>query len=93
VTTGSGTVFAWTALRATNGALGIRADKLAGKSAVSNSLPLTYSKKEAWTRQVEANYSTTELLEKWRKFNFIRAVILMFGTVIGAYALVYETGA
>jgi hypothetical protein len=86
VTTGSGTVFAWTALRYINGALAIRADKLAG-SGNSSAIALTYSRKERWSIWTEENYSTEELVVKWMRYNQLRALILITGTVIGACGL------
>jgi hypothetical protein len=89
VTTGSGTVFAWTALRYVNGALAIRADKLAGSQGFSG-IALTYSRNEKWSKQTEAKYSTADLVVKWKKYNQARAMILMIGTVIGAWGLALQ---
>ncbi|KAF2664466.1 hypothetical protein BT63DRAFT_90213 [Microthyrium microscopicum] len=84
VTTGSGTVFAWTALRYINGALAIKADKSAGPQ---QSIALNYSRKESGTKNLEAGHSTQELAAKWKQYNAFRSVILLLGTVVGAYAL------
>src|SRR3978361_855585 len=87
VTTGSGTVFAWTALRHINGALSIRADKLAGPN---NHIALHYSRNEVASKRAEARYTTEELVTKWKNYNMFRACVLLFGTIIGAYALSIE---
>jgi hypothetical protein len=90
VTTGSGTVFAWTALRYVNGALAIRTDKLAGPGSTAGSIALTYSRKEYWSRWTEEkHHSTAELVAKWMRYNQFRAIILMIGTTIGAYGLTF----
>jgi hypothetical protein len=85
-------VFAWTALRHLNGALAIRADKLVGPN---THIALHYSRKEFASKRTEAKHTTEELVTKWKNYNMFRAVILLFGTLIGAYALAIEasTGA
>jgi len=91
LTTGSGTVFAWTFLRAVNGALSIRSSKLAGPWTGTWKIPLTYSFKEQAARKLEERLSTMELVQKWRNFNLLRSVILIAGMVVGAWGLVLES--
>jgi Domain of unknown function (DUF1772) len=88
LTTGSGTIWAWTALRSTNGALSIRAEKLAGPG--NGSVAHSYASSESRSKEVEKKYSTKELLTFWKDMNYYRALILMSGTAIGAYGLVVE---
>ncbi|KAF2095456.1 hypothetical protein NA57DRAFT_79180 [Rhizodiscina lignyota] len=91
VTTGSGTVFAWTALRGLNGALSIRSEKVLGPYSPSPNLPaLTYSKNESWSKSVEGKSSTQELLRQWIKLNALRAGILALGSIVGAYGLIAQ---
>ena len=89
VTTGSGTVFAWTLLRSLNGAISIRHEKLTGYP--SNEIAMTYSNKEKRSRNLEARQTTTGLLTSWKNYNRFRAVILIVGTVIGAMALALDS--
>lgn len=89
ITTGSGTVFAWTALRHINGALSIRSAKIAGPWTGVGSLPLTYSAKEQRSIDIEEQHSTPELVVKWKDYNLARSVILLVGTLIGAYTLAF----
>ncbi|KAE9980462.1 hypothetical protein EG328_000281 [Venturia inaequalis] len=89
ITTGSGTVFAWTALRHINGALSIRSAKIAGPWTGFGSLPLTYSAKEKRSIDTENKYSTAELMVMWKNYNLARSVVLLVGTLIGAYALAF----
>ncbi|TID15241.1 hypothetical protein E6O75_ATG08494 [Venturia nashicola] len=89
ITTGSGTIFAWTALRDINGALSIRSAKIAGPWTGVGNLPLTYSVKEKRSIDMAGKYSTTELVVKWKNYNLARSVILLVGTLIGAYALTF----
>lgn len=91
ITTGSGTVFAWTALRHLNGALSIRSAKIAGPWTGIGALPLTYSSKEKRSIDTEQKYSTAELVVKWKDYNLARSAILLVGTLIGAYALAIES--
>jgi hypothetical protein len=85
--TGSGTVFAWTFLRAINGALSIRAQKLAGDWEGHFTIPLTYSSKEKRSMDLEKRLSTDELVQKWNRLNLIRSLVLIAGTVVGAAGL------
>lgn len=88
VATGSGTVFAWTALRSINGGLSLRSEKLIGSA--PKTIALTYSKKEKWSRDMDANYATAELVRMWMNYNSFRAAILIAGTVIGALGLALD---
>jgi hypothetical protein len=87
VTTGSGTLFAWTALRHVNGALSIRTERLVGHQ---KHVALLYSVNEVASIRAEEKYTTEQLVQKWANFNMFRAVVLLIGTVIGAYGLAIE---
>ncbi|KAF2664465.1 hypothetical protein BT63DRAFT_417828 [Microthyrium microscopicum] len=84
--TGCGTAFAWTALRYINGALSIKADKLAGGSE-KQSYVIRYSLADKGTKKLEESCSTKELAIRWKQYNALRCVVLVMGTVVGAYAL------
>jgi Domain of unknown function (DUF1772) len=88
LTTGSGTVFAWTALRAVNGALSIKSRRLAGPD--NGSIALTYSLKEEGAMNLEKAKSARELMTMWMNYNEVRSLILIFGTLVGAYALALD---
>jgi hypothetical protein len=81
-------VFAWTALRAVNGALAIKSRKLAGPD--NGSIALTYSLKENAAMELEGKKSPRELMTMWMNYNAVRSFILVFGTVVGAYALALD---
>jgi hypothetical protein len=91
VTTGSGTVFAWTFLRTLNGALSIRHEKLTGRP--SKEIAMTYSNKEKRSMALEARQSTTGLLRSWMNYNQVRGVILIAGTIVGSMALALDSKA
>ncbi|KAI9732893.1 MAG: hypothetical protein M1834_003833 [Cirrosporium novae-zelandiae] len=84
-TTSSGIPFAWTFLRHVNGALSIRSDKVAGPG--NESIALTYSRNEKWSKDTEARNSTKDLVLMWKKFNDARTVVLILGTIVGAWAV------
>jgi len=88
VATGSGTVFAWTALRAVNGALALKARKHAGPD--NDSIALTYSLKERTSINLEKEKSPKELMVMWMNYNEVRSLILLVGTIIGAFALALD---
>jgi hypothetical protein len=85
---GSGTVFAWTLLRATNGALAIRAQKLVGKWDGFFQIPLTYSSSEKASIVLEKRCSTEELIGRWGGLNLLRSVILIGGFAAGVVGVV-----
>jgi hypothetical protein len=85
----SGPFLAQTLLRAVNGALSIRSDKLAG--AGNGSIALTYSRNEVSSKKLEEKFGTKELVTQWFRENWYRAVILLAGTVVGATALVIDS--
>jgi len=87
VTTGSGTVFAWTALRQLNGALAIRSEKILGPYTGKFTTPMTYSRNEQRSQQAEKQFSTRDLVAKWKDYNYYRSAILITGTVIGALGI------
>ena len=83
----SGVPYALTFLRRTNGALSIRADKLAGPG--NGALALTYAFHEARSIQREkaARWSTKELVLRWNWHNQVRTAVLVVGTLLGAWAM------
>ena len=85
---GSGVVFAWTFLRAVNGALCIRVTKLAGPGPRPNAPPLKLAVKEARSRNLERNTPTRELVTDWMNLNEIRAWVLIVGAFVGIFAVV-----
>ena len=87
VTTGSGTVFAWTALRQINGALAIRSEKILGPYTGKFTMPMTYSRNEPRSQQAEKQFSTRDLVAKWKDYNYYRSAILITGTIIGAFGI------
>jgi hypothetical protein len=90
ITTGSGTVFAWTFLRYINGALSIRTEKLAGPGTTGNHVAMTYSRNERRSKRTEEKYDTRELLGLWERYNRYRAIILCVGTLVGAWGLLSD---
>lgn len=84
---GTGTVFAWTFLRATNGALSNKSQQLAGDWPGFFKIPLTYSNREKRSIALEKRENTTQLVERWGRLNLIRSVVLIAGTVCGAIGL------
>jgi hypothetical protein len=52
---------------------------------------MTYSRTERASQQAEKQFSTKDLVEKWKEYNYWRSGILIAGTIIGAYALALET--
>jgi len=87
VGTGSGTAFAWTFLRATNGALSIRSEKLAGSWEGPFTVPLTYSRNEKGAKGLEKKLSTEELVQRWSDWNTLRSAVLIAGTIAGSVGL------
>ena len=83
--TASGVPFALTALRHINGALAIRAEKLAGPG--NGAIALTYAFNEKRSRDCEKRHSTRELVMMWKRYNEVRTVILVLGTFLGAWAM------
>jgi len=89
--TGSGPVFAWTLLRAINGALSIRAENIVGPYGNDPiSIALTYSKNESRTKSIESKTSTRDLVSQWISLNSFRAALMTVGCILGAYGLVTE---
>ena len=81
----SGVPYAWTFLRATNGALAIRSDRLAGPG--NGSIALTYAYNDRRSRQREKTWSTTDMIRRWQWHNGIRTVALITGTLVGGIAV------
>lgn len=84
---GTGTVFAWTFLRATNGALSNRSHKLAGEWPGFFKIPLTYSNREKRSIALEKRENTEQLVQRWGWLNLVRSSVLIGGTVFGAVGL------
>jgi hypothetical protein len=85
ILTSCGPLFAWTTLRSTNGALAIRADKLAGVAPPT--IALTYSRREHWSKALEERCGTAELMRRWQRLNSWRSILLVLGTVVGAVGI------
>ena len=81
----SGVPYALTFLRRTNGALAIRADKLAGPG--NGVIALTYAFTEKRSIDREKKFSTVQLVRRWQWHNSVRTVILALGTIMGALAV------
>jgi hypothetical protein len=72
-------------LRRTNGALSIRAEKLAGPG--NGAMALTYACNEKRSIERENSFSTKELVLRWKWHNEVRTIILVAGTIFGALAM------
>jgi hypothetical protein len=89
----SGVPYALTFLRRTNGALSIRAKKLAGPGEDPTAMALTYASAEARSLEREREWKeTTRLVRRWQWHNSVRTWILVLGTVLGAVGLVLDGG-
>jgi hypothetical protein len=82
----SGVPYALTLLRRTNGALSIRAKKIAGDGEDPTAMALTYARREKRSIDRERTWSTKDLVRRWQWHNSIRTGILVVGTVAGAVA-------
>lgn len=85
ISTASGVPYALTFLRRTNGALSIRAEKLAGPG--NGAIALTYAFNEKRSIDREKTWSTKELVLRWKWHNEVRTAILILGTMIGAWGM------
>ena len=83
LTTSSGIPWAWTFLRPTNGALAIRAKKLAGAGEWPDAPALTYALHLESARGLERRESTRGLVKRWKWINEVRTAVLVLGTVLG----------
>lgn len=90
VLSASGVPYALTFLRRTNGALSIRAKKIAGDGEDPTAIALTYARHENRSIDREGAWSTVELVRRWQWHNSIRTAVLVAGTVIGAVALALD---
>lgn len=82
----SGVPYALTFLRRTNGALSLRAHKVAGKHR-DDPIALTYARADRGAIEREKNWRTKDLVERWSWHNHIRTGILVLGTVLGGLAV------
>jgi len=48
---------------------------------------VTYSRNEPRSQQVEKQFSTRDLVAKWKDYNYYRSAMLITGTVIGALGI------
>jgi hypothetical protein len=87
VLTASGVPYALTFLRRTNGALSIRAKKVAGDGEDPTAIALTYARHEERSIDRERAWSTEELVRRWQWHNSVRTAVLIAGTITGAVAL------
>jgi Domain of unknown function (DUF1772) len=85
LSTASGVPYALTFLRCTNGALSIRADKLAGPG--NGAIALTYAFNEKRSIEREKMWSTKELVLRWKWHNEVRTAVLILGTMLGAWGM------
>lgn len=82
----SGVPYALTFLRKTNGALSLRAHKVAGKH-WDDPIALTYARHETGAMEREKTWKTVDMVERWRWHNDVRTGILLLGTVLGGLAV------
>lgn len=87
VLTASGVPYALTLLRRTNGALSIRAKKVAGDGEDPTAMALTYARHEKRSIDRERSWSIEELVRRWQWHNSVRTGILVVGTIVGAVAV------
>ena len=78
-----------------NGALAIRSERLLGRYTgkflfVEFTTPMTYSRAERASQQAEKQFSTKDLVDQWKQYNYWRSGILLAGTMVGAYALTLD---
>jgi Domain of unknown function (DUF1772) len=85
LSTASGVPYALTFLRRTNGALSIRAEKLAGPG--NGAIALTYAFNEKRSIDRERTWSTKELVLRWKWHNEVRTAVLILGTMLGAWGM------
>lgn len=78
----SGVPYALTLLRRTNGALSLRAHKLAGRHR-DDPIALTYARGDMGAVAMEKDWETKEMIERWRWHNNVRTAILLLGTALG----------
>jgi hypothetical protein len=78
----SGVPYALTLLRRTNGALSLRAHKVAGKHR-DDPIALTYARGDAGAMEREREWTTREMAERWKWHNNFRTGILLLGTLLG----------
>ncbi|KAI1618362.1 hypothetical protein EDD36DRAFT_29373 [Exophiala viscosa] len=89
ITNASGVPYALTFLRRTNGALARRAHRLAGPGI--NVMALTYAFNEKRSVELDAKYSTVELVRRWQWHNSVRTAVLILGTIVGAAAVAMDS--
>lgn len=77
-----GVPYALTFLRKTNGALSLRAHKVAGKHR-DDPIALTYARSDVGAIGREKDWKTREMVQRWRWHNNIRTGILVLGTILG----------
>lgn len=89
----SGVPYALTFLRRTNGALSIRAKRLAGPGEDPTAMALTYASHERRSLEREGAKEWADsrvLVGRWCWHNWVRTGILVLGTVIGAVGVVVD---
>ena len=85
LSTASGVPYALSFLRRTNGALSRRAHKLAGPG--SGAVALTYAFDEKRSVDREKEWSTEELVLRWKWHNEVRTAVLILGTMLGTWGM------
>ena len=93
----SGVPYALTFLRRTNGALSIRAKRLAGLGEDPTAIALTYAASERRSLEREGArefagglQGSRRLVERWSWHNWVRTFVLLAGLAIGAVGLVVD---
>jgi hypothetical protein len=87
----SGVPYALTFLRKTNGALSLRAHKVAGKHR-DDPIALTYARGEKGSMERERTWGTGEMVRRWRWHNDVRTGVLLFGTLAGGLGVALAKG-
>lgn len=91
VTNASGVPYALTFLRRTNGALSRKANKLAGPGPKNGKImALTYAFNEDRSVARDKEMNTSQAIERWSWHNYIRTVVLVLGTILGAVGVALD---
>ena len=78
-----------TFLRKTNGALSIRAEKLAGKG--TGEIALTYAVRDKAAIEREQTWTTEKMVRRWQWHNAVRTWVLVLGTFVGSLAVALDS--
>ncbi|EXJ56836.1 hypothetical protein A1O7_07180 [Cladophialophora yegresii CBS 114405] len=87
----SGVPYALTILRRTNGALSRKAHRLAGSGPRNGQIiALRYAFHERRSVERDRGMGTAEAIERWGWHNYVRTLVLVLGTVVGAVAVALD---